>query len=48
MNANRKLSEKTYGPRHTQPHMPAEIATKKRSAILPATLKGGKQRYDNK
>ena len=30
MNRNRKLSEKTYGPRHVQPHMPLERATKKK------------------
>lgn len=31
MNANRKLSEKTYGKRHVQPHMTYFKATKKRS-----------------
>lgn len=30
MNANHKLSEKTFGPRHVQPHMPKEYATKKK------------------
>lgn len=30
MNRNRKLSEKTYGPRHVQPHMPLWCATKKK------------------
>jgi hypothetical protein len=30
MNRNRKLSEKTYGPRHVQPHMPLDRATKKK------------------
>lgn len=30
MNRNRKLSEKTYGPRHVQPHMPWDRATKKK------------------
>lgn len=28
MNWNHKLSEKTFGPRQTQPHMPKELATK--------------------
>ena len=28
MNANHKLSEKTFGPRHVQPHQPREYATK--------------------
>ena len=28
MNANHKLSEKTFGPRHVQPHQPIEYATK--------------------
>lgn len=28
MNANHKLSEKTFGPRHVQPHQPREFATK--------------------
>lgn len=28
MNKNHKLSEKTFGPRHVQPHQPREYATK--------------------
>lgn len=28
MNFNHKLSEKTFGPRKTQPHQPREFATK--------------------
>ena len=28
MNKNHKLSEKTFGPRHVQPHQPDAYATK--------------------
>lgn len=42
MNRNRKLSEKTFGKRHVQPHMPRTIATKKRSQIIPRTKRGEK------
>ena len=42
MNRNRKLSEKTYGPRNVQPHMPWGIATKPRKAIVPRKKKGDK------
>lgn len=42
MNRNRHLSEKTYGARKVQPHMPIGIATKKRSAILPKKKMEGK------
>lgn len=42
MNRNRHLSEKTYGPRHVQPHMPWGIATKKRGAIIPRCKKKAK------
>ena len=31
MNRNRHLSTKTYGPRHTQPHMHHDYATKKKT-----------------
>ena len=34
MNKNRKLSEKTYEKRQTQPHMPKSYATKKRKRFL--------------
>ena len=33
MNRNRKLSEKTYGKRHVQPHQSRMYATKKKKAI---------------
>ena len=30
MNRNRHLSKRTFGPRHIQPHMPKDLATKKK------------------
>lgn len=31
MNTNRQLSTKTYGTRHTQPHMPHDYATRSKT-----------------
>lgn len=38
MNANHKLSEKTFGPRHVQPHQPREYATKPKKITKQLTV----------
>ena len=39
MNRNRKLSEKTYGKRHVQPHQSKAHATKKKKLCMSNALK---------
>lgn len=39
MNRNRKLSEKTYGKRHVQPHQSRADATKKKKRIMSNDMK---------
>ena len=38
MNTNHKLSEKTFGPRHVQPHQPREFATKPKKITRDLTV----------
>ena len=38
MNKNHKLSEKTFGPRHTQPHQPKDYATKSKKITKQLTV----------
>ena len=38
MNKNHKLSEKTFGPRHVQPHQPIEYATKPKKITKQLTV----------
>lgn len=38
MNKNHKLSEKTFGPRHVQPHQPAGYATKSKKITKTLTV----------
>lgn len=39
MNRNRKLSEKTYGKRHVQPHQSRAHSTKKKKRFMSNDLK---------
>lgn len=39
MNRNRHLSEETFGKRHIQPHMPKDLATKKKSAVRQSDMR---------
>ena len=38
MNKNHKLSEKTFGPRHVQPHQPDGYATKPKKITKSLTV----------
>ena len=46
MNTNRQLSTRTYGPRHTQPHMPHDYATKKKTGSVKRQMRPKKNKEE--
>lgn len=48
MNANHKLSETTFGPRHVQPHQPYAYATKPKRITKKLTVAEQARRDEEK
>lgn len=46
MNTNHKLSEKTFGPRKTQPHQPKNYATKPKKITKHLTVEQQARKED--